>query len=432
MGLPTDHLLLAALIGNLVFQTSASLVNSARCRSRCIAKEIQNHNVSVQCGSSSQCLACMQPCNESKILKGLPCLSICRIKFGKFPQLEKVCQESCKFIKHLHLKDGNNNSSSCPPQLEVPRNNCVLMSPTNVEVSVPKKNSKIEHYQLRWNGTWPLGTVFVIMSRQIKTRRLSANDTAVWIDMKQTTSLSVQLDVQPLWWQQFRVAAVNQYGTSSFSAPSKFVFINPLSPGPPRNLRVADMRIVKSHINVDISWKKPVDSNLRLPVDLYKLSWSNRYDEHQGKFLNIIVTDRRVKGNVHMYTIKELFPNTTYVIEIRAIGKHGRKRFRSPWVKLRIRTLALQEVVPKKKPKKPIKKVNVNIKGNTHWKKPKPTKRRVLSNTNTLPQTEITPTSDSINLHLDASTSQGLKTTASTFLYGCVLLSLAIFVYNHA
>lgn len=44
-----------------------------------------------------------------------------------------------------------------------------------------------------------------------------------------------------------------------------------------------------------------------------------------------------------MYTIKELFPNTTYVIEIRAIGKHGRKRFRSPWVKLRIRTLALQE-----------------------------------------------------------------------------------------
>jgi len=62
------------------------------------------------------------------------------------------------------------------------------MSPTNVEVSVPKKNSKIEHYQLRWNGTWPLGTVFVIMSRRIKTRRLSANDTAYWIDMKQVSA----------------------------------------------------------------------------------------------------------------------------------------------------------------------------------------------------------------------------------------------------
>lgn len=44
-----------------------------------------------------------------------------------------------------------------------------------------------------------------------------------------------------------------------------------------------------------------------------------------------------------MYTIKELLPNTTYVIEIRAIGKHGRKRFRSRLVKLRIRTLALKE-----------------------------------------------------------------------------------------
>lgn len=44
-----------------------------------------------------------------------------------------------------------------------------------------------------------------------------------------------------------------------------------------------------------------------------------------------------------MYTIKELLPNTTYVIEIRAIGKRGRKRYRSRLVKLRIRTLALKE-----------------------------------------------------------------------------------------
>jgi len=38
--------------------------------------------------------------------------------------------------------------------------------------------------------------------------------------------------------------------------------------------------------------------------------------------------------------------------------------------------MLLFQVVPKKKPKKPIKKVNGNIKGNTHWKKPKPTTRR--------------------------------------------------------
>ena len=72
------------------------------------------------------------------------------------------------------------------------------MSPTNVEVSVPKKNSKIEHYQLRWNGTWPLGTVFVIMSRQIKTRRLSENDTAVWIDMKQVSARHEKSSAAPL------------------------------------------------------------------------------------------------------------------------------------------------------------------------------------------------------------------------------------------
>lgn len=76
-----------------------------------------------------------------------------------------------------------------------------------------------------------------------------------------------------------------------------------------------------------------------------------------------------------MYTIKELLPNTTYVIEIRAIGRYGRrgrKKLRSPWVDIRIRTLALQEeVVVEKKRKEPIKKVIGKVKGNTLWKKTK-------------------------------------------------------------
>ena len=62
------------------------------------------------------------------------------------------------------------------------------MSPMIVEMSIPNKKNKIEHYQLRWNGTWPLGTVFVIMSRQRKTRRSSANETANWIEMKQVSA----------------------------------------------------------------------------------------------------------------------------------------------------------------------------------------------------------------------------------------------------
>ena len=56
-----------------------------------------------------------------------------------------------------------------------------------------------------------------------------------------------------------------------------------------------------------------------------------------------MVTDRRIPGNIHEYTIKELLPNRTYVLEIQVIGRWREQRLRSERVKLTIRTLALQE-----------------------------------------------------------------------------------------
>ena len=74
----------------------------------------------------------------------------------------------------------------------------------------------------------------------------------------QTTSLFAEIDeLQPLVWHQFKVAAVNQYGASPFSVPSKFIFTNPGRPGPVRDFRFTQMQFKKGHVNVHVSWKKP-------------------------------------------------------------------------------------------------------------------------------------------------------------------------------
>ena len=73
----------------------------------------------------------------------------------------------------------------------------------------------------------------------------------------QTTAQSVKVDLQPLVYHQFQVTAVNEYGASSFSLPSRFIFANPNRPGPPRDFKVTSMHVIKGHVEMDVSWKKP-------------------------------------------------------------------------------------------------------------------------------------------------------------------------------
>lgn len=66
-----------------------------------------------------------------------------------------------------------------------------------------------------------------------------------------------------------------------------------------------------------------------------------RPDIHLKQFENFEVSEQRIKGNMHHYTINELQPNTTYVLEIQAILRLNAKRVRSSRVTLTVRTPAL-------------------------------------------------------------------------------------------
>ena len=53
------------------------------------------------------------------------------------------------------------------------------------------------------------------------------------------------------------------------------------------------------------------------------------------------VSEQRIKGNIHQYSISGLQPNTTYLLEIQAILRLNTKRVRSSRVTLTVRTPAL-------------------------------------------------------------------------------------------
>ena len=86
-----------------------------------------------------------------------------------------------------------------------------------------------------------------------------------------------------------------------------------------------------------------------LPIHRYKLQWSPRHDQHLEEMVSIRVEVHRVQGNVHQFVIKQLLPNTTYVLELQAISRWGERRLRSRWVILRIRTPAIEKGIQFKK-----------------------------------------------------------------------------------
>ncbi|XP_020605527.1 anosmin-1-like isoform X2 [Orbicella faveolata] len=328
-------LFFSILIGVCVFNENSATVLSARCKSRCLAKVTAVPECITQ-----DCSACMKPCQDQEKKGILSCSILCGS--GAHVKRRNICKDSCKFMKHLHLEDHGN--SSCPTG--VAESKCELMRPENVQVSPPK--TKKESRKVTWNGTWPPETVFIIFERWHKKGMSAAQGTSQgWREFKQTILQSITVELQPLVWHQFKVLAANQYTTSSFSLPSKLEFAELRSPGPPREFRVLSMRTVKGHAEVDISWRKP-ESNNGLPIHKYKLSWSMRPDILLDQYESFEVSEQRIKGNIHQYSINGLQPNTTYLLEIQAILRLNTKRVRSSRVTLTVRTPALAKVSKKK------------------------------------------------------------------------------------
>ncbi|KAE9524984.1 hypothetical protein AGLY_015034 [Aphis glycines] len=92
-------------------------------------------------------------------------------------------------------------------------------------------------------------------------------------------------------WFQFRVAAVNENGTSGYSSPSEQFFVNlgphVDPPGPPQDLKVSSLKWTnKEYQQCVLSWKPPAESVL--PVRKYKVFISVRDGPHVYHKRNVV------------------------------------------------------------------------------------------------------------------------------------------------
>ncbi|XP_001952856.2 anosmin-1 [Acyrthosiphon pisum] len=125
-------------------------------------------------------------------------------------------------------------------------------------------------------------------------------------------------------WFQFRVAAINENGTSGYSPPSEqfFVDIGPHvdPPGPPQDLTVSSLKWTnKEYQQCVLSWTPPAESVL--PVRKYKVFISVRDGPHVYHKRNVVPAD------ILRFTIKKLNSNSEYFLQVQAISEFGRKRF---------------------------------------------------------------------------------------------------------
>lgn len=67
------------------------------------------------------------------------------------------------------------------------------MQPENVEVS---KNDHLQKFSIKWNGSWPTATVFIVSTRkQIKGKQ---SDKDAWQDWEESIQVSILFQLRKL------------------------------------------------------------------------------------------------------------------------------------------------------------------------------------------------------------------------------------------
>lgn len=98
-----------------------------------------------------------------------------------------------------------------------------------------------------------------------------------WTPLHRSNKTSIRLKgfVKPGRWYQFRVAAVNRFGSRGWSSPSKqfITSLGPRKPALPPNIHFGPLVLVNGTVHTKIYWDHPVSD---FPINRYRIYWSKR------------------------------------------------------------------------------------------------------------------------------------------------------------
>lgn len=360
-------------------------ISAARCTVRCLSA-LQNRLFPDgpvaseglrRCQLDSVCSECSRPCSQPFVNLN-DCENWCRDKQPGGKQVAALvssdCAESCRFLQRVNtIRPGTcppetqatgfaaicivscDNDANCNGSLKCCSNGCgwTCQAPMHVDEGKPDVPSMptissahlTESVQLHWLpfGSNATGTVlYLVEMRSSVGRQIQNHGKAAWRQTTQTIESTATLErLRPGHWYQFRVYAVNIYGTrgpSNATQPFK-LSKDPERPGPPTNLTEGDSLIKDNKVSVTLHWSPPTVSDL--PIARYKIFWSKRLKLASAQFHSMQEFRHVLPGDRNAYRIMNLDPDTSYFVQVQAISQHGDVRLKSEKASLYITTYPL-------------------------------------------------------------------------------------------
>jgi len=75
----------------------------------------------------------------------------------------------------------------------------------------------------------------------------------------QTRSTVIKVTTRPDTWSEYRIVAVNQFGSGEYSSATAPIYIMPNRPAPPRDFRIVEQIRRKDTVSVKFAWSKPLN-----------------------------------------------------------------------------------------------------------------------------------------------------------------------------
>ncbi|CAH8568371.1 unnamed protein product [Schistosoma turkestanicum] len=195
-----------------------------------------------------------------------------------------------------------------------------------------------------------LPTVYILQVKSYFGPEYDSRMSSPWKTLVVSTLKGAQLsDPAVGWWYQFQVAAVNQWGSLGFDAPSppvQLTTLQPTPPSPPRDLADELLTLqANGKIRVQIHWNSPATTTL--PVTEYRVSWgpdsanvgnSHEFSEYPTQFVHTVPSSQT------NYQLTNLHPGVLYRIQVIAMSEWGSTQLRSQPNTLFLHTPSLDSV----------------------------------------------------------------------------------------
>ncbi|KAH9280750.1 Anosmin-1 [Echinococcus granulosus] len=302
---------------------------------------------------------CAKGCASGELQEGWACHIGCRKldtamkhRFGDCPSTGAL--EPKEGSEHwLSLRDAGASAPPCILDLDCPGNKkcCsrICMVPTFGDdipelVQPPQitEGNRPRSFELTWNvagenkPSFAEPVIYVLQVRTYFGPEFDPMAANAWKTLTMTTIPGARLSEPDVgWWYQYRIAAVNRFGSRGFgdstTPPVHLTSQLPQAASAPRQLVDGVWRFqADGGVHVRIEWKAPTTAVI--PVTEYRISWAPEdsssdkravFEDKMSTFLHIVPASQ-----TH-YLLRNLKANMSYHIQVQAISSWGSKTFTS-------------------------------------------------------------------------------------------------------